>query len=549
MSFVSIPLLALASVAIIYLLLRLQQWFEDRSKLPLPPKPPGVPLLGNTLDVIGSTKTHTQHLLFGQYARDHGEIVRVQVGPFTQYFINSDEAVKAIFDKASATTSERPRWIVSNEHICDQKNVLLLNASHPRWKQQRKVILQGMTSIPRADAGLEYLHFETAKFLKQVANDNRLAGDSVGLFNEIGRYTYSAFASQTFGMDIPDEKDPAIEYIFHSGLEQILGTLPGSHLVDILPILDRFPLFLKPWERKGKAIFQDNKRWCDERLQRVEKSIEAGTVKDSFLARRMQDEKGMSFDDRSEAAYLALMLIIGAADTSKMSSWSFLEAMMRFPDVQAKALAEIEAVVGVADRLPVYEDLDSIPYVRYLMKELWRWRPPVALGHPHITTRELTYNGMRLPAGSRIHLNAWAIGHDPHRHPDPERFWPERYDGDLTTSEQSKNSTDVKDRDHFAFGSGRRICPGYHVAERSLAIAIMRLVWAFEVVPGPNAKLPLDPKDYPGEMPGNPGEQMPVSLKVRSEMKRKIIGDEYARAKAVHPDMEPLTHDGWSWKF
>ncbi|KAJ4359532.1 uncharacterized protein N0V89_000087 [Didymosphaeria variabile] len=549
MSFMSIPLLALASAPIIYLLLRLQRWFEDRGKLPLPPKPPGVPLLGNALGVIGSTKTSSQHLLFGQYARDHGEIVRVQVGPFTQYFINSDEAVKAIFDKASAATSERPRWIVSNEHICDQKNVLLLNASHPRWKQQRKAILQGMTSVPRADAGLEYLHFETAKFLKQVANDNRLAGDSVGLFNGIGRYTYSAFSSQTFGMDIPDEKDPAIEYIFRSGLDQILGTLPGSHLVDILPVLDRLPLFLKPWERKGKVIFQDNKRWCDERLWRVEKAIEAGTVKDSFLARRLQDEKGMSFDDRSEAAYLAFMLIIGAADTSKMSSWSFIEAMMRFPDVQAKALAEIEAVVGAADRLPVYEDLESIPYVRYLMKELWRCRPPVALGHPHITTKELIYNGMRLPAESRIHLNAWAIGHDPNRHLDPERFWPERYDGDLTTSEQSKNSTDVKDRDHFAFGSGRRICPGYHVAERSLAIAIMRLVWAFEIVPAPNAKLPLDPKDYPGEMPGNPGEQMPVSLKVRSEAKRKVIDDEYARAEASHPDMEPLTHDGWSWKF
>lgn len=41
-----------------------------------------------------------------------------------------------------------------------------------------------------------------------------------------------------------------------------------------------------------------------------------------------------------------------------------------------------------------------------LMKELWRWRPPVALGHPHTTTRELTYNGYRIPKGSRLHINA-----------------------------------------------------------------------------------------------------------------------------------------------
>ena len=545
----SIPVVASLVTTFILLIPRIRQWLDDRGKLPLPPKPPGLPLLGNALDVISATKTGSQHLLFEQYARTHGEIVRVQVGPFTQYFINSDKAVKAFFDKASASTSERPRWIVSNEQICDQKNVLLLNASHPRWKIQRKVILQGMTSVSRADAGVTYLHYETGKFLKQVASDDVLARDSVGLFNEIGRYTYSAFASQTFGMDIPEEKDPAIEYIFRSGLEQILGTLPGSHLVDILPALDKLPLYLKPWERRARALFQDNKKWCDARMQRVEEAIEARTVNDSFLARVLQDEKGMGFEDRSEAAYLALMLIIGAADTSKMSSWSFLEAMMRFPDVQVKALAEIEAVAGAADRLPVYEDLESIPYVRYIMKELWRWRPPVALGHPHVITKELIYNGMRLPVGSRIHLNAYAIGHDSNRHADPERFWPERYEGDLTNSEQSRNSADVKDRDHFAFGSGRRICPGYHVAERSLAIAIMRLVWAFEIVPAPDAKLPLDPRDYPGEMPGNPGEHMPVMLKVRSDAKRKVIYEEDARAEAAHPAIEPLTHDGWSWKF
>lgn len=549
MNIFSISVLGLLGAPLIYVLIQLQRWLENRGKLPLPPSPPGFPLIGNALDVIGSTGNNSQHLLFEKYARSHGEIVRVNVGPFTQYFINSDEAVKAVFDKASATTSERPRWIVSNEQICDEKNLLLLNASHPRWKHQRKVTLQGMTSVPRADAGIEHLHFETAKFLKQVANDNKLAGNSEGLFNEIGRYTYSAFASQTFGMDIAEETDPAIQYIYRSGLAQILGTLPGSHLVDILPVLDKLPLFLKPWEEKARELYQDNKRWCNARLRRVEKAIEAGTASDSFLARVLQDDATMGFEDRSEAAYLAMMLIIGAADTSKMSSWSFLEAMMQFPGVQAKALAEIEAVVGVADRLPVYEDLESIPYVRYMMKELWRWRPPVSLGHPHTITRELIYKGTRLPAGSRIHLNAWAIGRDPDRHVDPERFWPERYEGDLTTSEQSKNASDVKKRDHFAFGSGRRVCPGYHVAERSLAIAIMRLVWAFEIAPAPNAKLPLDPTDYPSEMPGNPGEHMPVMLKVRSEAKKKIIDDEFAKAEGARPSVEPLTHDGWSWKL
>lgn len=47
-------------------------------------------------------------------------------------------------------------------------------------------------------------------------------------------------------MDVAHGDDPAIDYIFKSGLEQTLGTLPASHIVDIIPALNRLPMFLKP---------------------------------------------------------------------------------------------------------------------------------------------------------------------------------------------------------------------------------------------------------------------------------------------------------------
>jgi len=178
--------------------------------------------------------------------------------------------------------------------------------------------------------------------------------------------------------------------------------------------------------------------------------------------------------------------------------------MMMFPNVRTEAEKEIDGLVG--DRLPVWEDLARSPYFRCMIKEVWRWRPPVALGHPHTTTRDLEYKGMRIPKGARLHLNAWAIGHDPQRHEDPERFWPQRYMGDSSTSHESMNAADPSKRDHFAFGAGRRICSGVHVAERSLAVAVMRILWAFNIGISEKAKLPFEPEDYGGFMPGNPGQ-------------------------------------------
>jgi cytochrome P450 len=54
--------------------------------------------------------------------------------------------------------------------------------------------------------------------------------------------------------------------------------------------------------------------------------------------------------------------------------------MAMYPDVQRKAHAEIDAVVGQR-RLPDFSDRDSLPYVNAIMKELLRWHPAAPQGN------------------------------------------------------------------------------------------------------------------------------------------------------------------------
>ena len=54
--------------------------------------------------------------------------------------------------------------------------------------------------------------------------------------------------------------------------------------------------------------------------------------------------------------------------------------MVLHPEVQRKAQAEIDAVVG-CDRLPNISDRDSLPYVRSLVAETFRWSPAIPLGY------------------------------------------------------------------------------------------------------------------------------------------------------------------------
>ncbi|KAF5574644.1 oxidoreductase [Fusarium pseudoanthophilum] len=534
------------ALAVLSLLLVLVQKARSRRRatkglLPLPPSPPTTNIIAGHLPaVLKAAKEHRQHLLFQKWAEEYGEVFFVKFGTFQEYFINSDQAVRAIFDKAAAQTSERPRWIVSNEQICNRLNLLLLSSSEKAWKSQRKATTFGLTNLNLADAGLPFLHFETLKFLNDIAQDPNKGADPQPLWSSIGRYTYSTFSSQVFGLDVPEDNSPVIDYIFETGLAQILGILPGYYLVDTFNILDKLPLFLKPWERNAKARHKRDYEWCCDKLKRVKAQIDAGEAPPhmTFIRRVIEDPNHLGLDSLEDASYLGMMLIIGASDTSRISTWSFLEAMLTFPDVCNKARKVIDSTVG--DRVPVFEDLDSMPYIRQVMKESWRWRPPVALGHPHTTTQDMIYKDYRIPKGARIHLNAWAIHRDSTRYRDPDNFIPERFEGDTRSSQESAASPDVSKRDHFAFGAGRRICPGYHIADRSFAVSVMRILWAFDISLKPGTKLPLDPQSFPGDMPGNPGLEMPVVLTVRSPERLETIQKEFEAAMRNRESMEPL---------
>jgi cytochrome P450 len=153
--------------------------------------------------------------------------------------------------------------------------------------------------------------------------------------------------------------------------------------------------------------------------------------------------------------------------------WIF--AMVAFPEVQCRAQAELDTVVGRA-RLPTFADAPRLPYVRAIIKEVIRWRPVVRLAD-HAVTEDDLYEGMFIPKGATCTANIWHCNHDRAVFgDDADDFKPERHLGD--NGELLPGPKETNQEGHVSFGFGRRICVGKHLANDSLFILTTRILWA-----------------------------------------------------------------------
>jgi cytochrome P450 len=88
-----------------------------------------------------------------------------------------------------------------------------------------------------------------------------------------------------------------------------------------------------------------------------------GSLMDKVLD-QVESEKaapGMTYSDH-ELWFLGGTLTEGGSDTSASIITAFVQAMVANPDVQRKAQAEIDRVIG-AERSPTWEDYAALPYV------------------------------------------------------------------------------------------------------------------------------------------------------------------------------------------
>lgn len=202
------------------------------------------------------------------------------------------------------------------------------------------------------------------------------------------RFSNSIIKSLVYGTGTR-HADELKEYtvVFEKYVELLeVGAIPP---VDLLPWLEYVPQWMwqgrwKHWKDKGdesgRAVNAAFTKMAEPVLERRRRGIHASSVYDFVLD---EGEKGIDLT-RRDLDVFAGSLIDAGSDTTASAIRVFIQAMVKYPDVQERAHARVDEVVG-STRSPVWSDVANLPYVVQIIKEVMRWRPLAAI-MPHHTT-------------------------------------------------------------------------------------------------------------------------------------------------------------------
>lgn len=440
----------------------LKQVFKKKNPA-YPPGPPGWPLIGNILDMPNVRPW----LTFTEWGKKYGGMSHIEVLGQHIVVLNSFETAMEMLDNKSTIYSDRPILPVAGELI-GWRNIMVLLPYGDRLRRHRKNFHSVIGTRAAMGVYNQVEEIETHRFLK------RLLTTPDQLQAHIRHTAGAVILRISHGYEAKENNDPFIELADRALYQWSCSTAPGAFIADVIPFLVNIPEWFP-----GAGFKRLAREWHDTLQEMVSApykfvldQMAAGIAPESFTSNLLGGGT-LSADEEHDVKWSAATLYAGASDTTVSTIYSFFLAMTLFPDVQKKAQAELDAVVG-PDRLPSFADQDSLPYVGALVKEALRWHAVIPTGFPHCVSEDDIHDGYYIPKGSVIIPNIWFMLNDPERYANPSQFNPERF----LANDGKKPETEPRT---ICFGFGRRICPGIHLAEASVWLSIAMSLAVFNI--------------------------------------------------------------------
>ncbi|XP_048572722.1 (+)-menthofuran synthase-like [Triticum urartu] len=454
---------------------------RSSSALRLPPSPRGLPVVGH-LHLLGSLP----HRSLRSLAASHGPVMHLRLGRVAAVVASSAAAAEEAMKTRDLDFAGRPRLLMVDRFYYGTGGIGFAPYGD-HWRQARRVCAAHMLSARRV-ASLGRVRAQEAAAL--VGRVRRAGSGVVNLSDNLVVYSNAVISRCTLGdADCGVEGGGARLRKAFGEMEELLGTVPMGETVPWLGWVDT----VTGLERRARRVFQE----MDGLLERVitdhrqRRRVATATRDEEDFVDVMLDADELGTDSIKS---IILDVLAAATDsTFALLEWAMAE-LINHPHEMRKLQAEVRAAVSPGAGAVVTEaHLPHLPYLKAVINETLRLHPPSPLLLPRETLEDTRLLGHDVPAGTRVLINAWAIGRDPATWgPRAEEFAPERFVG------YGGLGGAGQDFSFLPFGAGRRGCPGVEFAMLSNELALASLVHGFDwELPGGRAP-PVDMSELYG---------------------------------------------------
>ncbi|KAL1917646.1 uncharacterized protein VTP21DRAFT_4039 [Calcarisporiella thermophila] len=452
------------------------------------PGPRGLPFLGSILEFSPSQPEK----VFTRLARRFGPVYHVQLGPRISavadtIVVNSAQAAHDLLETRGAKYSSRARFYTWSDVIMPGARGFLPTPYNHYLKKIRRVAHASLN--PKAvERYRGVIDFESRELLKSLLTSSAAAPIDPATYCR--RYSMNVALSVIFDARTKSLDDPLFKSLVHITEEMAVLSGPITFLMDYFPFLRWIP---NPVLSRCKRLRDTSIRvWgglIDELRIKLDSPSPTPNSQECMAAEvlRVAEKEEM---DALDVIYTCGAVLSGGLETvGSTLTWLFA-VLTHYPLVAQKAYEELMHIVGPG-RLPEASDEPHLPFVRAVVKEILRFRPPAPLGVPHATSDDDVYMGFSIPTNTNVILNIDAIHNDPLVYSNPNQFDPERF----LRTRGTPGALPAKIpgvKEHWAFGAGRRVCIGQHLAEREVFLAVARILWGFRIRGPSNKEIDID---------------------------------------------------------